>query len=92
METDMTTLHKEVELPPYKIVIDAEREDQLGAPDPNGCYYARAMITRLDGAAVYKNFVTYQIERGDAFGDPQRAFIDAEERVREAIVNRFPDN
>ncbi len=47
---------------------------------------------RLDGAPVYKNFVTYQIERGDVFGDPERAFKDAEERVREAIANGFPDN
>ncbi|MGY6129145.1 hypothetical protein ACW9YV_27935 (plasmid) [Paraburkholderia strydomiana] len=88
----MTTLHEEVELPPYKIVIDAELENRRGTPDPSGCYYARAMITRLDGAPVYKNFVKYRIERGDAFGDPERAFRDAEERVREAIANGFPDN
>ena len=88
----MSVLRKEVEAPPYRIVINAEREYRPGDADPSGFYCARVVITRLDGAPVYKNFVTYRIERGDAFGDPERAFRDAEERVREAIANRFPDN
>jgi len=92
IETDMTVLHKEVEAPPYKIVINAERECRPGEADPNGGYHARVAITRLDGAPVYKNFVIYQIERGDVFGDVQRALRDAEERAREAIANGFPDN
>jgi hypothetical protein len=92
METDMSVLHKEVEAPPYRVVINAEREYRPGDADPNDCYYARVVITRLDGAPVNKNFVMYQIERGDAFGDPQRVLRDAEERAREAIANGFPDN
>ena len=88
----MTVLHKEVEAPPHRIVINAEREYRPGEADPNGGYYARVVITRLDGAPVYKNFVIYQIERGDVFGDVQRALRDAEERAREAIANGFPDN
>lgn len=92
IETDMTDLHKEVEAPPHRIVISAEREKRPGGADPNGGYYARVVITRLDGAPVYKNFVIYQIERGDVFGDVQRALRDAEERAREAIANGFPDN
>lgn len=92
IETDMTVLHKEVAVPPHRIVINAEREYRPGDADPNGGYYARVVITRLDGAPVYKNFVMYQIERGDVFGDTQGAFRDAEERAREAIANGFPDN
>ncbi|KAA0999049.1 hypothetical protein FVF58_42835 [Paraburkholderia panacisoli] len=88
----MSVLHKEVEAPPYRIVINAEREYRSGDADPNGGYYARAVITRLDGAPVYKNFVMYQIQRGDVFGDPQGVLRDAEERAREAIANGFPDN
>ena len=92
MEPDMTVLHKEFEAPPHKIVINAEREYRPGDADPTGGYYARVVITRLDGAPVYKNFVMYQIARGDIFGDPQGAFRDAEERACEAIANGFPDN
>jgi hypothetical protein len=91
MEADMSVLHKEVEAPPYRFVINAEREYRPGDAEPSGCYYARVVITRLDGAPVYKNFAMYQIERGDAFGDPQGVFRDAEERAREAITNGFPD-
>jgi hypothetical protein len=92
METDMSVLRKEVEAPPYRIVINAEREYRPGDADPSGFYCARVVITRLDGAPVYKNFVMYQIERGDAFRDPRRVLGDAEERAREAIANGFPDN
>lgn len=85
----MTTLHKEIEAPPYKIVIDAERERRPGDTDPNGGYYARVVITRLDGSPVYKTFVAYQIERGDVFRDLPVVFRDAEERAREAIANNL---
>ncbi|MGA7777384.1 MAG: hypothetical protein WCA85_06685 [Paraburkholderia sp.] len=81
----MSDLYQEIEIPPYKAVIEAEIE----APHPDGCYYARAVIARLDDAPVHENFATYKIERGDLFGDPPRAFRDAEERVREAIALEF---
>lgn len=81
----MSDLYQEIEIPPYKAVIEAESE----APHPDGCYYARAVIARLDDEPVHENFATYRIERGDLFGDPSRAFMDAEERIREAIGLKF---
>jgi hypothetical protein len=84
-ELAMSDLYQEIEIPPYKAVIEAESD----APDPDGCYYARAIIARLDNAPVHENFATYRLERGDLFGDPPRAFRDAEERVREAIELKF---
>ncbi|WP_321946602.1 hypothetical protein [Paraburkholderia sp. J10-1] len=78
-------------MPPHLIVINADREYVPGAADPNGRFYARAVITRLDGRPVYKNFVMYQIEEGAKFDELQDALGDAEVRARTAINDGFPD-
>ena len=86
----MSFPHREVEADPYFIVINADREYVAGRMIPNGRYSARSVITRLDGRAVYKNFLMYQIDEGQLFDELEDALEDAESRARDAIANGFP--
>ncbi|WP_157874831.1 hypothetical protein [Paraburkholderia atlantica] len=87
----MSDRHREIEADPYYIVINADREYLAGAADPNGRFSARAVITRLDGKPVYRNFLQYQLEVGAWFDELQDALGDAEVRARTAINDGFPD-
>ncbi|MBB5413677.1 hypothetical protein HDG34_007655 [Paraburkholderia sp. HC6.4b] len=87
----MSDRHREIEYDPYRIIVNADREYLAGAADPNGRFSARAVITRLDGQPVYKNFLNYQLEEGPWFDELQDALRDAEVRARTAINDGFPD-
>ncbi|MBF3782941.1 hypothetical protein ISG18_30145 [Burkholderia pseudomallei] len=88
----MSDRHREIESPPYLIVVNAEREYLPGRADPNGRFYARAIITRCDDQPVYKSFLIYQLEDGPMFDALEDALRDAEGRARQAIADGFPDN
>ncbi len=88
----MSNVHREIDSPPYYVVVNAEQEYQPGQADPNsGRYFARGTITRPDRAPVCKNFLTYQIPAGEIFSNADDALRDAEKRARDAIQNGFPD-
>ncbi|AOI44202.1 hypothetical protein [Burkholderia oklahomensis] len=87
----MSALHREIEVPPHLIVVNAAREYLPGRPDPNGGFKARARITRLDGKPVYKNFLPYDVLEGAIFGEVEDALRDAADRAMQAINAGFPD-
>ncbi|WP_454734273.1 hypothetical protein [Cupriavidus pauculus] len=88
----MSSLHKEIDSPPFRIVANAEQEYQPGQADPNsGRYFARATITRPDGQPVCKVFLIYQVPAGAIFPSAEEALRDAGKRAREAINSGFPD-
>jgi hypothetical protein len=86
----MSGMHKEIDVPPHRIIINAEREYRPRDPDPNGGYYARAVISRRDGAPVFEKFLMYQLAQGEVFVDLQDTLADAERRARQVIAEGFP--
>ena len=83
-------LHREIDVSPYRIVIDARPEYRLRSPSEIAGYVAQATITRLDGSPVYEGCLAYQIYEGETFLDPQAAMRDGEQRAREDISTGFP--
>ncbi|MPW17922.1 hypothetical protein GCT13_13480 [Paraburkholderia sp. CNPSo 3157] len=83
-------LHREIDAPPYRVVVDARPEYRPGSPSEIEGYVARATITRLDGSPVYESYLTYQINEGDTFVDLQSVIRDGEQRARDAINTGFP--
>ena len=85
-------LHREIEVPPYKTVIDAQAEWRHHPPQVivlEG-YRATAVIMKLDGSSVSGAAAAYRIGLGDIFGDVQAALRDCEQRARDAIKEGFP--
>jgi aminoglycoside phosphotransferase len=85
-------LHREIEVPPYVVVIDAEEEWR---PRPQQVivlegYRATAVITMLDGSRVSGAAAVYRIGSGGIFGDLHAALKDCEQRARDAIKEGFP--
>ncbi|BCZ81135.1 hypothetical protein [Paraburkholderia terrae] len=83
-------LHREIDVSPYRIVINARPEYRPGSLTEIAGYVARATITRLDGSPVYESYLAYQIYEGETFLDPQTAIRDGEQRAREDISTGFP--
>ncbi|MPW24047.1 hypothetical protein GCT13_47230 [Paraburkholderia sp. CNPSo 3157] len=83
-------LHREIDAPPYRVVVNARPEYRPRSPTEIEGYVARATITRLDGSQVYESCLTYQINEGDTFVDLQSAMRDGEQRARDAINTGFP--
>ena len=83
-------LHREIDVSPYPIVINARPEYRPGSLTEIAGYVARATITRLDGLPVYESYLAYQIYEGETFLDPQTAIRDGEQRAREDISTGFP--
>ncbi|SDH33453.1 hypothetical protein SAMN04487926_1048 [Paraburkholderia steynii] len=83
-------LHREIDVSPYRIVINARPEYRPGSLTEIAGYVARATITRLDGLPVYESYLAYQIYEGETFLDPQTAMRDGEQRAREDISTGFP--
>jgi len=83
-------LHREIEAPPYRVVVNARPEYRTGSPSEIEGYVARATITRLDGSPVYESYLQYQIFEGEIFIDLDSAKRDVEQRARDAINTGFP--
>jgi hypothetical protein len=85
-------LNREIEVPPYKAVINAQAEWRHHPPQVivlDG-YRAMAVITKLDGSPVSGAAAVYGIGLGDIFGDVQAALSDCEQRARDAIKEGLP--
>ena len=86
----MSSLLREVDAPPYRIVVSVREENRPGAHGGTTNYVARATITRRDGQPVYEHYLAYQIYDGETFVDSQCAMRDGEQRARDAIKTGFP--
>lgn len=86
----MTDLQRTIDVDPFRVVINLMKEFDPEKSDKVIGYRATANITRFDGKPVYKTFLGYRIDHGDAIADRLQAIADAESRAREAINNGFP--
>lgn len=80
-----------IEEDPYRIVVNARVEHRAGPSGQLDSYRVSAIISRIDGAAVYKNFILYNIPEGGAYLDLNGALNDGERIARQAIADGFPD-
>jgi hypothetical protein len=82
--------HREIDAPPYRLVINVQPKYRTRSPDEIEGYVARGIVTKLDGTAVYERYLEYQIFDGETFVDLESAIRDGEQRARDAIHTGFP--
>jgi hypothetical protein len=87
-----TDLHREIQVPPYVVIADAQEEWRPRPLQVNVLegYRASAVISRLDGSQISGSAAAYPLGLGDLFGTPQAALSDCEQRARDAIKEGFP--
>ncbi|BBP95915.1 hypothetical protein BSFA1_10440 [Burkholderia sp. SFA1] len=84
-------MHRVIDSPPYRIVVNASKRFRDGSPDDIEGYVAQAVIDRPDGKPVYKNFLRFQVKEGPIHGDLQESLKECEQRARDAINRDFAE-
>ena len=82
-------LHREIDVPPYRIIVDARLAHGADSSRAIAGYVACAAIMRSDGAPVYESHLAYRINEGETFVDSECAIRDGEERARQDIRAGF---
>ncbi|WP_227747357.1 hypothetical protein [Paraburkholderia franconis] len=56
-------LRREIDVPPYRVIVIARPEYRTASISEIEGYVARSTITRLDGSPVFESYLQYQILR-----------------------------
>jgi hypothetical protein len=83
-------MYREIDAPPYRLVINVQPKYRTGSPGQIEGYVARGIVTRLDRSPVYESSLQYQIFDGEIFIDLESAIRDGEQRARDVINTGFP--
>lgn len=87
----MSNLQRTIEFDPLRVVVNLQPEYDPAIPDKVIGYRGSAIISRIDGAVVYKSFLHYRVDQGQLIADRNDAMRDTEERARKVIQDDFPD-